>query len=82
MTNFESKNLIGFPMSGDRIWILHTPNFDAFITEYNWEITGVDKKLHDLDPDLFHYGSNAYYITGQYISEKGWTVEENKCRYR
>ena len=35
---------------------------------------GFDLKLHELDPSVFHYGGNAYYILGQYAYKKGWRV--------
>lgn len=62
-------------MDEDRLWLLHTPEFTAAITEYNNELTGFDPRLNELDPKIFHYGGNAYYITGSYAREKGWRVE-------
>ena len=67
--------LIGWADSHDRAWWIHTPNFKAKITDYNWELTGYDPRLSEIDPEIFHYGGNAYYITGSYAESKGWTVE-------
>lgn len=74
------KLLSGFTSDKDRLWLIHTSEFSAPITEYNDELTGFDPRLHELDPKVFHYGGNAYYITGQYAREKGYTVEKIEDR--
>lgn len=68
--------MIGVPMSNDRRWQIQTPEFAAELTDYNWEITGVDERLHALDPKVFRYGGNAYYATGRYAFEHGYAVYE------
>jgi hypothetical protein len=72
--------LVGFSDDHDRLWLLKTPDFEAAISEYNHEVTGYDPRLALLDPKIFHYCGNAYYITGQYASERGWTVTEIEDR--
>lgn len=71
-----NKNIVGLPMPNDRKWLIKTPNFEAEICEYNSELTGFDYRLSELDPEVFHYGGNAYYILGRYAREKGYTVTE------
>lgn len=68
--------LVGFPDDHDRLWLLRTPEFTGAISEYNSELTGYDPRFGDIDPKVFRYGGNAYYITGQYAAERGWHVEE------
>lgn len=68
-------SLVGVSEDNDRLWLVHTPDDAYAITEYNWELTGFDPKLGQLDPKIFHYGGNAYYITGTYAEQKGWRVE-------
>jgi hypothetical protein len=68
------ETLIGWSDPNDRLWILGTPDFEAAITDYNWELTGYDKRLHELDPEVFHYSGNVYYITGAYARSRGWTT--------
>ena len=72
--------LVGYTDDHDRLWILHTPEGAFAITEYNDELTGFDPKLAKIDPKIFHYGGNAYYITGRYAQEHGWRVEECEDR--
>ena len=73
-------NLHGFSMDNDRLWVLHTPEGAFAITEYNDELTGFDPRLGEMDSKIFHYGGNAYYITGAYAEAKGWRVEEHEDR--
>jgi GH43 family beta-xylosidase len=68
----------GFPEENDRRWTLKTPEFDADIYEYNWELTGFDSRLANLDPEVFIYGASVWYITGAYAQEKDWIVIANK----
>ena len=72
--------LVGFSFDNDRLWILHTPSGSFAITEYNDELVGYDPRLADIDPKIFRYGGNAYYITGRYAQEQGWRVEECEDR--
>lgn len=74
MTDARKSTLSGFPEPNDRLWTIKTSDFEASITDYNWELTGYDERLHDLDPETFQYGGNAYYITGTYARSKGWTA--------
>lgn len=74
------KTLHGVSSENDRLRLLHTPHFVGAITDYNDELTGYDPRLRELDPKVFHYGGNAYYITGQYAREKGWRIEEVEDR--
>jgi hypothetical protein len=74
------KNLLGCSYQQDRLYLLHTPDFVAGITEYNDELTGYDPRLVKLDPKIFQYGGNAYYITTHYAPAKGWRVEEIEDR--
>lgn len=64
----------------DRLWILHTPMGVFAITEYNDELMGFDLRLVDIDPTIFRYGGNAYYIKGKYAQERGWRVESVEDR--
>lgn len=70
------QGLLGFHLSHDRFWMIHTPEFSGVIAEYNDELTGYDPKLAELMPHVFHYGGNAYYILGTLCKERGWKVEE------
>lgn len=70
----------GFSFAQDRLWLIHTPDFVAGITEYNDELTGFDPRLQKLD-EAFHYGGNAYYILGRLAQAKGWKIEEVEDRY-
>lgn len=74
------NTLYGYSMDADRLWLIHTPDFVGAITEYNNELTGYDPRLGEIDPHVFHYGGNAYYIMGRYAKEKGWKVEELEDR--
>ena len=76
------RTLLGFSDHHDRLWIIKTPDFEAAITDYNWELTGYDRRLHDLDPEVFHYGGNAYYITGAYAQSLGWTATHGEDRLK
>ena len=71
-----SNTILGFHMSNDRKWLIKTPTFEGEICEYNDELTGFDSRFKDLDPTVFYYGSNAYYILNRYAREKGYTVTE------
>lgn len=73
------EGLVGYSMPQDRLWIIHTANFSAAITEYNHELTGYDPRFVELD-DAFHYGGNAYYITGILAQRRGWRVEQIEDR--
>ena len=68
--------LHGFGFDYDRLYIIHTKDFVAGMTEYNDELTGYDLRLNKMYPDIFHYGGNAYYILAHFIKKMGWTVEE------
>lgn len=70
------EELFGFSDPHDRLWEVTTPGFKACITDYNWELTGYDSRLHAIDPKVFHYSGNAYYITGAYARARGWTVKQ------
>jgi hypothetical protein len=72
--------LEGFCFDQDRLFILHTEQGAFPITDYNDELTGFHPKLREIDPKIFHYGGNAYYITGIYALQKGWRVEEVEDR--
>lgn len=73
------KGLYGYHMPQDRLWLIHTPEFTAAITEYNQELTGFDPRLAKLD-SAFHYSGNAYYILGTLAEQKGWRVESVEDR--
>lgn len=60
----------------DRLWVVHTPEFSAAFTEYNDEITGVDRQLFKLNHQ-FRYGGNAYFIK-KIAPAKNWYLEEVK----
>ncbi len=72
--------LHGISMDADRLWLLHTPQGVFAITEYNDELTGYAPELAEIDPKIFRYSGNAYYITGAYAKERGWRVEELEDR--
>lgn len=82
MVNYSPlrNNLCGVSENNDRLWILHTPEGPLAITEYNNELTGYDPRLVDIDPKIFHYGGNAYYIVGEYCRNKGWRSEHFEDR--
>lgn len=67
-------NLCGCPFDHDRLWLIHTAGGAFAMSDYNWEITGADPKLAELD-DAIHYGGNAYYVVGTLAERKGWRVE-------
>ena len=73
--------LVGYHLDQDRLWVIHTPEFSAGITEYNSELTGFDPRFAEIDSKTFCYGGNAYYITGQYCREKKWKVESVEDRW-
>lgn len=73
-------SLVGYHMDNDRLWLLLTPEGTFAITEYNDELTGYSPRLAEIDPKTFHYGGNAYYITGVYARERGWGVQEHEDR--
>lgn len=72
--------LHGISDDHDRLWLLQTPTGVFAITEYNDELTGYDPELAVIDPKIFRYGGNAYYITGAYAKAKGWVVLEFEDR--
>ena len=73
-------NMVGVSFDQDRLWLIHTPEFVGAITDYNDELTGYDPRLAELEPSAFHYGGNAYYITGALAQAKGWRVEKIEDR--
>lgn len=73
-------SLIGLTDDHDRLWSIETPEFTGGITEYNDELTGYDPRFAKIDPKIFRYGGNAYYITGKYAQGKGWKVTEIEDR--
>lgn len=72
--DIRREGLIGYSGPEDRLWIIGTADFEAALTDYNWEITGYDKRLHQLFPDIIRYSGNAYYVTGAFASQNGWVV--------
>ena len=72
--------LVGVPEDNDQLWLLHAPNDTYAITDYNDELTGYDPRLAEFDPKIFHYGGNAYYITGAHANKMGWRVEKFEDR--
>lgn len=67
--------LAGLSDKHDWVWLIHTSEFTGAITEYNDELTGFDPRFGLLDPQVFRYGGNAYYILGEYSRERNWRVE-------
>jgi hypothetical protein len=75
------ENLHGFGFDQDRLWVLRaTDGVSYAITEYNDELTGYDPRLGIMFPEIFYYGGNAYYITGRWCAERGWTAEPTEDR--
>lgn len=74
------RQLMGFSEDNDRLWLLHTHLGVFPITEYNKELTGYHYSLGALDPQVFRYGGNAYYILGKYAQERGWIIESVEDR--
>ena len=73
--------LVGISCDQDRLWLLHAPDGTTYaITDYNDELTGFDPRLGEIDPVVFRYGGNAYYITGGWARQHGWTVTEHEDR--
>jgi hypothetical protein len=68
--------LFALAFDQDRQWKITVGGKDYRLSEYNDEITGFDDDLHDLAPDVIHYGGNAYYVTGRFAESKGWCVEQ------
>jgi len=65
----------GIYLSTDRQWLIKTPQFNGRIYDYNWELTGYDPRLAELDKE-FHYSGNAYYIIYTLAPRNGWEVQE------
>jgi hypothetical protein len=57
----------------DRHWRITKDDFEGYMTDYNWEITGVTQNLKDIDPDI-RYSHNAYYWTAE-LRRRGYRVE-------
>jgi hypothetical protein len=74
------SELEGFHLSHDRHWVIDTPEFSGAITDYNWELTGYDKKLVEAFPDVFRYGGNAYYIIYTWVPRMGFSVTQTERR--
>lgn len=75
------NGLHGLADDNDRLTLLRDPGGNVYaITDYNWELTGYDPRLGAIDPKTFHYGGNAWYITGSWAMERGWRVEEHEDR--
>lgn len=73
--------LYGYSDDHDRLTLLHAPGGEIYaITDYNDELTGYDPRLGQIDPKIFRYGGNAYYITGHWVLKQGWSVEELEDR--
>jgi hypothetical protein len=68
------SDLLGCPAEHDMHWNIWTGEFVAGITEYNSELTGYDKRLADLHPNIFHYGGNAHYIKFTFVPKMGWGI--------
>lgn len=68
-------------MYSDRTWVITLPNgARGVMADYNWEITGVSKELREFDPSIFHYGGNAYYVTGVYADKMGLQIKHVEDR--
>ena len=75
-------NLLGYSFDQDRPWLLHAPDGTVFaITEYNDELTGFSPELQEIDPTIFCYGGNAYYIVGTWAEKNGFRAEKFEDRY-
>jgi hypothetical protein len=68
--------MFGLSFSKDRKWLIGVNGKWYELRDYNDEITGYDKELHKLAPDIIHYGGNAYYATGKFAEKMGWQVME------
>ena len=57
----KRDGLLGIPFSSDRLWRITGPNFVAWLTEYNDELTGFAPILQGVfGRQVVHYGGNAY----------------------
>lgn len=62
----------GLPHPNDRHWHIIAPDFEAVVTDYNWEITGYSDCL----AGTLHYGANAYFFLLTECPRRGWRVEK------
>ena len=67
------SKLGGFPLSNDAHWMISTPEADVgILTEYNSEITGFERRVHEIAPSVIHYGGNAYYVLYTLLPKLGY----------
>lgn len=66
------SELCGVPHPYDRHWRIVTPDFEATVTDYNWEVTGYSEAL----ADVLRYGANAYWFLLTECPSRGWRVEK------
>ncbi len=69
----DMSELGGFPLSNDAHWMISTPEADVgILTEYNSEITGFERRVHEIAPSVIHYGGNAYYVLYTLLPKLGY----------
>lgn len=63
----------GYSMDNDARWMISTPEGDVgILTEYNSEITGFERRVHEIDPRTIHYGGNWYYVRHTLLPKLGY----------
>jgi hypothetical protein len=61
----------GFSFDQDRLWKVTGPESSGYVTDYNWEITGVTPEIRN---DDLRYGGNWYYWSDE-LRKRGYTVD-------
>jgi hypothetical protein len=57
----------------DRGWKITKGDFEGYMTDYNWEITGATANMTSIDPDI-RYSHSAYYWVYE-LKKRGYAVE-------
>jgi hypothetical protein len=57
----------------DRHWRVSKDDFEGWLTDYNWEITGASENVAAIDPDI-RYSHSAWYWTAE-LRQRGYSVE-------
>lgn len=58
----------GVSFDQDRHWKISGPDFEATMTDYNWEVTGWSKELIG----VVKYTDNAYWFVFTECPRRGW----------
>lgn len=68
-------NIPGIMNKRDRRWRITNNDFEGYITDYNWDITGATSNITELG---IRYSDSAWYWTKE-LAQRGYLVENLGC---